>query len=50
MLDQTHGEIIIALRQGEIDLALTALGADLLSRDFYARKAGECFMPGRASY
>jgi len=38
MLDQTHGEIIIALRQGEIDLALTALGADLLSRDFYARK------------
>ena len=38
MLDQTPGEIIIALRQGKIDLALTLLGIDLLSRDFYARK------------
>jgi DNA-binding transcriptional LysR family regulator len=38
MLDQTPGEMIIALRRGEIDLALTGLGADLLSRDFYARK------------
>jgi DNA-binding transcriptional LysR family regulator len=38
MLDQTPGEIIIALRQGEIDLALTLHGIDLLSRDFYARK------------
>ena len=38
MLDQTPGEMIIALRQGKIDLALTALGIDLLSRDFYARK------------
>src|SRR5882724_6763189 len=38
MLDQTPGEMIIALRQGEIDLALTLLGIDLLSRDFYARK------------
>jgi DNA-binding transcriptional LysR family regulator len=38
MLDQTPGEMIIALRQGEIDLALTLHGADLLSRDFYARK------------
>ena len=38
MLDQTPGEIIIALRRGEIDLALTGLGADLLSRDFYTRK------------
>jgi DNA-binding transcriptional LysR family regulator len=38
LLDQTPGEIIIALRQGEIDLALTGLGADLLSRDFYSRK------------
>ena len=38
MLDQTAGEMIIALRQGEIDLALTLLGIDLLSRDFYARK------------
>jgi DNA-binding transcriptional LysR family regulator len=38
MLDQTPGEMIAALRQGEIDLALTLHGADLLSRDFYARK------------
>ncbi|HXC36410.1 MAG TPA: LysR family transcriptional regulator [Candidatus Acidoferrales bacterium] len=38
MLDQTPGEMISALRQGEIDLALTLLGIDLLSRDFYARK------------
>jgi DNA-binding transcriptional LysR family regulator len=38
MLDQTPGEMIVALRQGEIDLALTLHGIDLLSRDFYARK------------
>ena len=38
MLDQTPGEMIIALRQGEIDLALTGNGADLLSRDFYTHK------------
>ncbi len=38
MLDQTPGEMILALRQGEIDLALTLHGIDLLSRDFYARK------------
>ena len=38
MLDQTPGEMIIALRQGKIDLALTLLGINLLSRDFYARK------------
>ena len=38
MLDQTPGEMIIALRQGKIDLALTLLGIDLLARDFYARK------------
>src|SRR5579862_9370627 len=38
MLDQTPGEMISALRQGEIDLALTLLGIDVLSRDFYARK------------
>jgi DNA-binding transcriptional LysR family regulator len=38
LLDQTPGEMIIALRQGEIDLALTLHGTDLLSRDFYARK------------
>ena len=38
MLDLTPGEMIIALRQGKIDLALTVLGTDLLSRDFYARK------------
>jgi len=38
MLDQTPGEMIVALRQGKIDLALTLHGTDLLSRDFYARK------------
>jgi len=38
MLDQTPGEMIIALRRGEIDLALTGHGADLLSRDFYTHK------------
>jgi DNA-binding transcriptional LysR family regulator len=38
MLDQTPAEMIIALRQGEIDLALTSLGADLLSRDFYTHR------------
>jgi DNA-binding transcriptional LysR family regulator len=38
MLDQTPGEMIIALRQGKIDLALTLLGVDLLSRDFDTRK------------
>ena len=38
MLDQTPGEMIGALRQGEIDLAFTLHGVDLLSRDFYARK------------
>ena len=38
MLDQTPGEILTALRSGEIDLALTIGCADLLSRDFYTRK------------
>src|SRR5436190_12738154 len=38
MLDQTPGEMIIALRRGEIDLALTGHGVDLLSRDFYTQK------------
>ena len=38
MLDQTPGEMIIALREGKIDLALTLHGIDLLSRDFYVRK------------
>jgi len=38
MLDQTPGEMIVSLRQGKIDLALTLHGIDLLSRDFYARK------------
>jgi DNA-binding transcriptional LysR family regulator len=38
MLDLTPAEQIIALRRGEIDLALTAYGADLLSRDFYTHK------------
>src|ERR1700688_628877 len=38
MLDQTPAEMIIALREGKIDLALTLHGIDLLSRDFHARK------------
>jgi len=38
MLDLTPGEAIGALRRSEIDLALTYLGMDLLSRDFYTRK------------
>lgn len=38
MLDQTPGEMIVALRRGQIDLALTLHGIDLLSRDFFARK------------
>src|SRR5713101_5990182 len=38
MLDQTPGEQITALRRGEIDLALTNHGTDLLSRDFYTHK------------
>src|SRR5882724_6058319 len=38
MLDQTPGEMIIALRRGEIDLALTGHGVELLSRDFYTHK------------
>ena len=38
MLDLTPGEMIVALRRGEIDLALTSQGADLLSRDFYSHK------------
>lgn len=38
MLDQSPGEMIAALRQGKIDLALTLHGIDLLSRDFYTRK------------
>ncbi|MDB6026663.1 MAG: transcriptional regulator, LysR family [Verrucomicrobiales bacterium] len=38
MLDMTPGEQITALREGEIDLALTNHGTDLLSRDFYVRK------------
>jgi DNA-binding transcriptional LysR family regulator len=38
MLDLTTGQQIIALRRGQIDLALIYLGAELLSRDFYTRK------------
>jgi len=38
MLDQTPGEIITALRSGEIDFGLTIAGASLLSRDFYTKK------------
>jgi LysR family transcriptional regulator, benzoate and cis,cis-muconate-responsive activator of ben and cat genes len=38
MLDQTPGEIITALRGGEIDLGLTIAGTNVLSRDFYTQK------------
>jgi DNA-binding transcriptional LysR family regulator len=38
MLDQTPGEMIAMLRHGEVDLALTGHGVDLLSRDFYTHK------------
>src|SRR6185503_9535633 len=38
MLDQTPAEIVAALRRGEIDLALSFGGAEVLSRDFYTRK------------
>jgi DNA-binding transcriptional LysR family regulator len=38
MLDQMPAEMIVALRQGKIDLALTLLSMDLLSRDFCAGK------------
>ena len=38
MLEQTPGEIITALRGGEIDLTLTVGVTGLLSRDFYAQK------------
>ena len=38
LVDLTTGEQIMALRRGEIDLALTYLGRDLLSHDFYTRK------------
>jgi DNA-binding transcriptional LysR family regulator len=38
MLDLTPGEMITELRRGEIDLALTGNGVDLLSRDFYTHK------------
>jgi DNA-binding transcriptional LysR family regulator len=38
MLDLTTGQQIMALRRGEIDVALIYLGIELLSRDFYTRK------------
>ncbi len=38
MFDQTVAEMISALRQGEIDLALTFCGGELLTRDFYTHK------------
>jgi DNA-binding transcriptional LysR family regulator len=38
MLDLSPGQIVGALRRGEIDLAVSYLGMDLLSRDFYTRK------------
>jgi len=38
MLDLKTGDVIIAIRRNEIDVALISLGADLLARDFYIRK------------
>jgi DNA-binding transcriptional LysR family regulator len=38
LLDLFPGELIAALRQGEIDLALTQDGGDLLRQDFHTRK------------
>jgi DNA-binding transcriptional LysR family regulator len=38
LLDLSPGEQIAALRRGEIDVALTDVGGDLLARDFYTRK------------
>ena len=38
LLDLSPGEQITALRRGEIDVALTDQGAELLSLDFYTRK------------
>ncbi len=45
MLDLTPGEMIIALRRDEIDLALTGHGADLLSRDLYTYKLASAIPP-----
>jgi DNA-binding transcriptional LysR family regulator len=38
MLDQSPGEMITALRQGEIDVALASYSADAFSRDFYTHR------------
>ena len=38
LLDLSPGEQINALRRGDLDLALTDQGGDLLTRDFYTRK------------
>jgi molybdate transport repressor ModE-like protein len=38
MLDLTPGEQIAALREGKIDLALSHLGLELWSREFYTRR------------
>ena len=38
MVDQMPTELIAALRRDEIDLALTAYGAEMLSHDFYTHK------------
>jgi DNA-binding transcriptional LysR family regulator len=38
LLDLSPGEQITALRRGEIDVALTDQGAELLSLDFFTRK------------
>jgi DNA-binding transcriptional LysR family regulator len=38
MVDQMPTELIAALRRDEIDLALTAYGAEMLSHDYYTQK------------
>jgi DNA-binding transcriptional LysR family regulator len=38
LLDLTPGEMISALRRGELDVALTDHAGDLLARDFYTRR------------
>ena len=50
LLDLTTGEQIMALRRGEIDLALTYLGRDLLSRDLLHARGGHCSESRRAAH
>jgi DNA-binding transcriptional LysR family regulator len=50
MVDLTPGEVIQALRRGEVDLALTYLGIDLLSRDFLHTQGRDCSECGCTSH